>query len=274
MQTKDGKGIWVSDPIRGSYGSNATFNDTIMVFGKSRPIRNSGGHLIAPGIDQIGAFWAWFGDSVTVDDKGRPLVAYHGTTADIARFDLARGNSRLYPGGTLDTSFFTDNAENAAGYAGRRASMTGLSEAFQEGANVMPVYLKILSPIRIDGRGASWQDLKYKGELTTTADMAELAKQRSKDGLIVRRVVDCRDPGIREAASRSPSTTFAVFRSDQVKSAIGNTGAFHPTGGYLCDTRDEILAVRAKQLIQHELPFGVEFEKPRWSPDRMGPKHR
>lgn len=31
-------------------------------------------------------FWNWFGDSITVDDKGNPIIFYHGTRSDFVEF--------------------------------------------------------------------------------------------------------------------------------------------------------------------------------------------
>lgn len=44
-----------------------------------KPTRNSEGKLIHSSIDSINNFWKWFGNSKTVDSKGRPLVFYHGS---------------------------------------------------------------------------------------------------------------------------------------------------------------------------------------------------
>ena len=33
------------------------------------------------------AFRRWFGDSKVVDERGEPLVVYHGTAADFDTFD-------------------------------------------------------------------------------------------------------------------------------------------------------------------------------------------
>ena len=35
-------------------------------------------------------FKHWFGDSKVVDKDGKPLVVYHGTDADIKKFDFSK----------------------------------------------------------------------------------------------------------------------------------------------------------------------------------------
>lgn len=61
--------------------------DTINVDGVDRPTTNSKGQLIHPTKEGLMKFWRWFGDSIVVDDQGRPLVVYHGTPADISEFN-------------------------------------------------------------------------------------------------------------------------------------------------------------------------------------------
>jgi hypothetical protein len=50
----------------------------IKVDGKDRPIHNSNGELLYPTKEGIHEFWMWFGDSVAVDDEGRPIRVYRG----------------------------------------------------------------------------------------------------------------------------------------------------------------------------------------------------
>ncbi|MEJ6002561.1 ADP-ribosyltransferase-containing protein [Paucibacter soli] len=90
------------------------------------PERLSG--LVAPdGRPAAEHFQRWFGGSQVVDAQGAPLVVFHGTGLDIERF-------REGP------AFFTSDPEMASGYA-RRAG---------DGGNVMPVYLALKNPKRMD----------------------------------------------------------------------------------------------------------------------------
>lgn len=59
---------------------------------------------------------AWFGASKVVDDDGRPLVVYHGTTGDFTTFDAENAN----PESDLGAGFYFSNtpADVAANYAG------------------------------------------------------------------------------------------------------------------------------------------------------------
>jgi hypothetical protein len=52
---------------------------TITIDGEERSAVNSNGQPIAQTKEGLENFWNWFGDSNVVDDKGNPLVVYHGT---------------------------------------------------------------------------------------------------------------------------------------------------------------------------------------------------
>jgi GNAT superfamily N-acetyltransferase len=76
------------------------------------------------------AFKDWFGDSKIVDEKGKPLVMYHGTDADFTEF------KESYSGQSTGAAFlgkgfyFSDSERDASHY----------------GKNTMPVYLSIKKP--------------------------------------------------------------------------------------------------------------------------------
>ena len=70
--------------------------EAINVDGVERPTRNSKGQLINPTEEGVRNFWRWFGDSKVVDADGKPLVVYHGTKADIIKFDKRK--SRINKG--------------------------------------------------------------------------------------------------------------------------------------------------------------------------------
>lgn len=62
-------------------------------------------------------FWKWFGDSKVVDDKGNPLVVYHGTDKILDRFDFKMigsntGNFGHYGYGI----YFSDDLREAKTY--------------------------------------------------------------------------------------------------------------------------------------------------------------
>src|ERR687887_477029 len=74
-------------------------------------------------------FKAWFGKSTVVDEKGAPLVVYHGTGEDFAAFDLDRVQ---FPRGSL---FATSDPALASSHAQGKSR-----------PNVMPLYAAIERP--------------------------------------------------------------------------------------------------------------------------------
>lgn len=100
--------------------------ETINIDGKERTVYNSNGDRIAKSEPALRNFWAWFGDSKVVDNKGRPLVVYHGTDAEFDTFDISKFGQ-------------TDSGEFGKGFY-----FTGSKNYAEEyGSIVMPVYLKI-----------------------------------------------------------------------------------------------------------------------------------
>jgi len=117
------------------------------------------------------AFRAWFGNSKVVDNRGRPLVVYHGTNADFSEFDHA-SKGRNYP----DTAgfFFTSNPRHAHSYALGK-------DAKQGTPNIMPVYVSLQNPMVIKTKndaGGYWY-----ARLSTT--VPEEARRKGHDGIIV-----------------------------------------------------------------------------------------
>lgn len=141
------------------------------------------------------AFKRWFGDSKVVDAEGKPLVVYHGTGADISAFDFE--NPRMRNGKLGKGIYVTPSTSKANLFASLRA---------KDGApNVMPLYASIKYPFVIH----SESDRPVGG-----IDRAALMVN-GFDGVILRGD----DGGIHEAVA---------FRPEQIKSAIGNSGAFDP----------------------------------------------
>lgn len=117
------------------YGKRVT-TDTIEVDGGDRPTRTSKGTLIFPTEEGVRNFWRWFGNSVFVDEDGRPLVMYHGTAADIQEFIPKQANA----------IFITPESNFAASYFG--GVLTGASSWSEEW--MVEHYDEILSPEQIE----------------------------------------------------------------------------------------------------------------------------
>lgn len=89
------------------------------------------------------AFREWFGDSKVVDENGGPLVVYHGTAGNqFDAFKVSRSDIGIHFG--------------TSGQANDRIEFkTGIGSSQPEGVRLLPAYLSIKNPLRLDDLG-SW----------------------------------------------------------------------------------------------------------------------
>ncbi len=152
-------------------------------------------------------FKKWFGDSKVVDEKGEPLVVYHGTNADFEAFDHDLNGSSGQGSGEFGF-FFDSSPANAARYVRQNV----------DGGSVVPVFVSLQNPLRVEKYNRKYG---YEGVYSKTAffNFIDDALENGHDGAIFYDVLD----------RGSRSTQFVAFRPEQIKSAIGNSGAFDPT---------------------------------------------
>lgn len=212
---------------------------TVVVNGVERPTANSAGRPIHPTEEGIRNFWRWFGDSRVVDAEGRPLVMYHGTISEVAKFEhSAKKRTR---GGRDGAFFFSPDADIASAYAGtaegrQRNEASGMYDkvhyGMEEGGNVMSVYLSLKHPLVFDADGRVYDQIE---------DAAfHAAKSGKHDGIVFRNIVD--QPGAQGSLRAYQSDAYVAFEPNQIKSAISNSGDFAPTDKTL--TKSLPLAVR------------------------------
>ena len=197
-------------------------------------------------------FKAWFGDSKVVDADGNPVVVFHGTHKPIGATESPQDKSGI---------FFSSDADVANAYAVRFGNSLDGGEAYDklrakliaqgvdknevqtapewqalqaitriEGSQVAPVYLKISNPLVLDGNKAA--DAATTNRIKDSpAEHAKL-KAQGYDGMIIHNVID--RPVIAYTAAdaqlaNKKASVFVVFSTTQIKSSIGNSGAFDPT---------------------------------------------
>ena len=172
-----------------------------------------------------GNFKNWFGDwennpskaSKVVNEDGTPKVVYHGTTSNFTTFDTQRFNTRENSGDYVGEGFFFTDKE---------------STAKKYGSSVMPVYLNLRNPLIIntgnDGKKfrSTFLNMYQKGNkelrdlIGGDYDYFSIMKEnpsairqelqrRGYDGLI-----------------DNLYGQYAVFNSEQIKSATDNIGTF------------------------------------------------
>lgn len=219
-------------------------------------------------IDRNPQFQRWFGRSKVVDSGGRPLRVFHGTCADITAFDISLAGKNT--GGKWDWGlFFTNNnIHEATGVidaeSGERilhdvASTTYFAKVASQGrlaadtahaafvgASVMPVYVSLQNPLVIDKTGCD-----------TAVNYFDRHQERLKermlavhhDGIIIR------DP--LHEIDGEPETLVVATDPCQIKSAIGNSGAFDPRDPDITDSAARTLTYAAT-LPESPEEFGLD----------------
>jgi len=153
-------------------------------------------------------FKNWFGESQVVDEQGKPLVVYHGTSKDVD-FTSFKGNK--------NGIWFTPDPDTASNYAMQNDSMgyrrgVGYSmEPTNTASRVIPAYVSLKNPARFE----VWPDViryatNYKKAL---GDYFTQLKAQGHDGVIF---------------GSGKDTTYVAFNPEQVKSATANRGTFSP----------------------------------------------
>ncbi len=166
------------------------------------------------------AFRRWFGDSKVRDASGKPLVVFHGTTQDVqGAFDLKKTGTRTgnkYGNGSV---FFKSNPVAASAYAAE----PGRDIHPIDQPNVIPAYLSLQDPLVIDAQAGLGPKDGYRS-WTHFKERIVAAQQQGFDGVIVRGVLD--HASAVTAVEVGAIDVYVAFRPEQIKSAIGNRGAF------------------------------------------------
>lgn len=208
----------------------------IEVDGHLLPTSNSAGHPIHASEVGIRNFWRWFGRSAVKDQAGLPVTVFHGTAGAFNSFDH-RHSGRNYPStGGRTGFFFTSSPATASVYAEKPARAyldpsNPEAARFGDGtAHIMPVYINIHSPLVIRTQQYPDKYFDYQRQ-----KIYHRAQQRGADGIIV------------HGQGRD---LYVAFDPVQIKSALGNSGAFHPASSCLCDHQPPVLTAGLRDRLQ------------------------
>lgn len=174
---------------------------------------------------QTPAFKKWFGDSKVVDAQGKPLVVYHGTTADVREFRVSKR-------GTFGAGvYFAEKPDDADIFTPQTGEL---------GENHVPVYLSLQTPYEYTADFNAGEDVDIDSPAVPLVEYAlgakapaAIARARNGDGNFgeaVRAALIAKGhDGIivtYEGSTQGSTREFVAFEPSQVKSAIGNAGAF------------------------------------------------
>lgn len=188
-------------------------------------------------VTQNDNFRAWFGDSKVVDSEGKPLVVYHGTTAEFDAFDVSKSSSEGTVGKaiylTSDPSYSAEFALGAFGAKGPAAIVpvyVKASRVVDFGAQLTQDGLKELQSV-----GALGEKFSLDAPVTHGQIFEFLTSKFGSKEAAIEKYRQAGYDAIRFEKYGGKHDTIAVFDSSQVKSAIGNSGKFDPNSGSLTD---------------------------------------
>jgi hypothetical protein len=241
------KSIWNKRPTASPDIRFATA-PTIEVDGQERHRLNSEGKPIATTDEALRNFWRWFGESKVVDEQGRPLVVYHGTTWGFTEFQVSQG-------GELGRGIYFSDDPDTANMMGERGGTLG--------SRVMSVYLSISNPLVIENReiarSQSRSTLQRKGYDGIIYSDAVGRKQyvafeptQIKSATGNRGTFSPMDPDIRRAAAYHGSP-HSFDRFDTSKIGTGEGRQAFGYGVYLAEQQD-IAAAYKKALARKGTP--------------------
>lgn len=221
-------------------------------------------------------FKKWFGDSKVVDANGKPLVVYHGTAGDFNAFNSIRA---IWASTTPELA--NEYAEFSAEYRSRDkgvgASVIPLymqaDQIFE--ADNLPRYVRVRDFVTEVAKQAKENGIDVNSDYveSTITKLRTLARQEesgpdynkhdfwlnasSMFGIEGKQIIqdfisEMKFDGI--VSTELGHTTYGVFRPNQVKSAIGNSGAFDPNNPDIrFSRRDEDLAPVSEQEYASKL---------------------
>jgi hypothetical protein len=153
------------------------------------------------------AFYSWFKGSWVCDDDGNPITAYHGTNSKTKAFV----NNGKGPYAQLGHWFDTDSVSSTTYALGVRNNHT---------PNVIAVYLSIKNPKEFTDL-ATFKDVAdgYFGPnlAVRIRSMKKDLVKKGFDGVVIHTAND---------GPAGPVKFWCAFSNKQIKSAVGNSGAY------------------------------------------------
>jgi hypothetical protein len=150
------------------------------------------------------AFKRWFGDSKVVDEKGEPLVVYHGTTKSFNTFVAS-------PEGKAGAGIYLSADPKYANIFGGAGS----------GKNIMPLYVSMKRPfmlkqsqgVPVEAIAKSFKEFKGADPYSIDSKIPEVLSKYGYDGVV-------------QTGDNGRLVEIVAFRPEQIKSATGNVGAY------------------------------------------------
>ena len=205
----------------------------------------------------------FFKDSKVRDENGNLVTLYHGTdNGGFTVFDASKSDDKT-------SLFLTASKEMAQTYAisSKEIQLDGTSGQ----SGIYSVYANIINPYVVDAKGKNWDNIRtgLNPFLQSTRDIAQKAKKKGYDGVIIKNLVDAGGYSFMSGEKVAPSTVVIAFNSNQIKSISNTNPTTNPDIRYSSrieadmseEERYEILKDKKiqPQEIEIDKDFDIEF---------------
>jgi hypothetical protein len=206
-------------------------------------------------------FKSWFGASTAIDAAGKPKIYYHGTAAEFDQFTPKQAES----------IYVTDNPDFAQGFA--VMSEGWMKQNGQQGSQqILPLYVKAEKTFNPD----SSEDItKIFSAVETILNKDRAKGARAKQERVMSQLSEMRDmaddqfsnwdivelPEVQQAikelgydsyyVTEAGQRNLAVYKPEQLKSAIGNSGRFDSQSKSLTD--QEVVDYPAPEMYTNKM---------------------
>jgi len=209
-------------------------------------------------------FKEWFGDSKVVDEKGEPLVVYHGTDKNFNTFNNTKNNNPDIAG------WFTSNKEVAEAFTTelqtkRQIAKEGIRR--KKGARLLAVYLKADNLLIAEGgKQITLDELSKETQIKFNKELIE-EKYKSffkvKDVMALDGWLDLpeitnaiKNEGYNGIRGKGGQDLLIVFEPNQIKS-VNNQGSFSPeSDNIFFQSSEDKQFIDAEKFLKDTLPTG------------------
>ena len=218
--------------------------------GKLKPTKETTSGVRAEIKKATDAFKRWFGNSKVVNEDGSPKVMYHGTLNDVSEFRPK----------TADAIFVTDDPKIADRFA---TNFVGREDGQP---NIIPLYVKAEKPFDYDNpediKKVLREIAKFDPDLyeKLEQEFVYYEKVKKQTGAMLNNWSLIERPELQEAIKKLGYDSFyvdedgvknlAVYKPNQIKSAIGNNGEYSLTNP---DIRAEIPSKKKIKAALHNV---------------------
>jgi hypothetical protein len=208
----------------------------------------SNGNYVHPTDEGRKNFGKWFRQSKVKNTSGQPQIMFHGTFNSFDMFDKNKIGTRF---SSDSEGFFAISCPKLASEYAEHGDMTG-------NANVMPLFVSLQNPLIVDKKflkSEGMQEIGYNDCVITFWDnyqdfIFNLVYEKKCDGVLL---IDSSKLKSKDIVMMS-----VAFSAKQIKSAIGNSGAFNPKKSSLTDSHDLSLSLNYYAEKAHHNPPGIK----------------